>query len=165
MELAFFNKWLHLLCIIGMLGGTAFAWFVLYPAFKDHPDTPDAKAIWRKYGIMQGALWVIILLTGFFNQHIVTPGVTGKYQMFLGMKITLAILMFILAMIAAHPAPGLEKWTKNKGPWLAVILLMGIVAVGISAHLNMGRVSGEFKKPASEATPPVSGAGGLPVAH
>jgi hypothetical protein len=68
--------------------------------------------------------------------------------------------MFILAMLSAHPAPGLEKWTKNKGPWLAIILLMGIVAVGISAHLNMGRVSGALKKPATE-----SGQELIPGAH
>jgi Predicted integral membrane protein len=145
----FFNKWLHLLSIIGMLGGTAMAWLVLHPALKERADDPDAQAIWRRYGMLQGILWVIVLITGFYNYYIVTPTVTGSYHMFLGMKIMLAILMFVLAMLAAHPAPGLEKLTRNKGPWLAVILVMGIAAVGISAHLNMGRVSGKFKKPAT----------------
>lgn len=159
MEIAFFNKWLHLLSIIGMLGGTAFAFLVLHPALKDRADDPEARAIWKKYGMVQMGLWVIVLLTGFYNQSIVGPTVIGKYQMFLGMKIMLAFLMFILAGLAAHSPPGMEKLTRNKGPWLAVILLMGIVAVGISAHLNMGRVSGEYKKPATDTAPPVSGAG------
>ena len=81
--------------------------------------------------------------------------------MFLGMKMTLAILMFVLAMLSAHPAPGLEKLTRNKGPWLAVILVMGVAVVGISAHVNMGRMSGKLKKPPESAVqapeaPPVA---------
>ena len=151
----FLNKWLHLLSMIGMLGGTAFAWFVLHPALEGRADDPDARSIWRKYGMLQGILWLIVLITGFLNYYFLMTTVVGTYHMLLGMKIMLAILMFVLAMLAAHPAPGLEKWTKNKSPWLAVILLMGIVAVGISAHLNINRVNGKLIKPATAtANPP-----------
>jgi uncharacterized membrane protein len=152
---AFVSKWLHLLSMIGMLGGTTFAWFVLHPALKDKGDDPEAAAIWRKYGMMQAALWVLVLLTGFYNYYVVSSGVTGPYHMFLGMKIMLAILMFLLAMLAAHPAPGLEKITRNKGPLLAIILVMGVVAVGLSAHLNMGRMSGKYKKVEAPAAAPM----------
>jgi putative copper export protein len=149
----FVNKWLHLLSMIGMLGGTGFAWFVLHPALKDKPEDLDAKAMWRKYGITQGILWLIVLVTGFMNYYFLMATVKSTYHMLLGMKIMLALLMFILAMLAAHPAPGLEKWTKNKGPWLAVILLMGIVAVGISAHLNINRVNGKLIKAVGSQVP------------
>jgi hypothetical protein len=145
----FLNKWLHLLSMIGMLGGTAVAWFVLNPALRDKGDDADAKAIWRSYGILQGVLWLIVLVTGFFNYYFVMPTVVGTYHMLLGMKIMLALLMFVLAMLAAHPAPGLEKWTRIKGPWLLVILIMGIIAVGISAHLNINRVNGKLIKPST----------------
>jgi hypothetical protein len=150
----FLVKWLHLLSMIGMLGGTAVAWFVLHPALKDRAEDPDARGIWRKYGILQGILWLIVLITGFLNYYFLMPTVVGTYHMLLGMKIMLALLMFVLAMLAAHPAPGLEKWTRNKGPFLAVILLMGVVAVGISAHLNINRVNGKLIKPLTGAVAP-----------
>jgi hypothetical protein len=160
----FLNKWLHLLSMIGMLGGTAIAWFVLHPALKDRMDDPDSRAIWRKYGMLQGILWVIVLATGFLNYYFLRATVVGTYHMLLGMKIMLALLMFILAMAAAHPAPGLEKWTKNKGPWLAVILLMGIVAVGISAHLNINRVNGKLIKHETPSPFPIQAFPGDPGA-
>lgn len=156
----FFNKWLHLLSIIGALGGIMFAWIVLRSDSASH-DAPDDDALlrWKRWGVAQAVFWVVVLATGFANYVFVSPGVVGRYHMLIGMKMTLAILMFLVAMLLAHPLPAFGKLIKNKSSWLAVLITMGVVVVGISAYLNIGRVKRTLTKPAAatvERTPEVS---------
>jgi putative copper export protein len=141
MEPAFINKWLHLLSMIGVLGGIMFGLLVLVPALKDAGEEVS-RPLWKRFGISLAILWVVVLATGIYNMILVNKTVTVEYSKLLGMKMGLAMLMFILSMLFAHPMPAMQKLVKNRGPWLLVLLLCGVVVVGISAHLNMSRVSG-----------------------
>src|ERR1051326_3065880 len=94
----FINKWLHLFSIVGVLGGTAFALLVMAPALREEAeDSPLAKGMWRRFGISLAVLWVIVLLTGFINFFMVTPKVNAGYQAIVGIKMMLALLMFVLS--------------------------------------------------------------------
>src|SRR4051812_37439445 len=90
MELVtFFNKWLHLISIVGVLGGTAFGWLVMVPALRNEAeDNPLAKGMWKRFGLSLAVLWVIVLLTGFANMAFVSPKVNANYQMLLGIKMS-----------------------------------------------------------------------------
>jgi uncharacterized membrane protein len=153
MDIAFFNKWLHLLSIIGVLGGTAFAWLVLKPVLKAEDGGGDTgKLLWKRFGIALGVLWLIVLATGFLNQMLVTPKVNANYQMLLGMKMGLALLMFVVSLLLAHPIPAVARFFKDRSAWLLVLLLLGAIVVGISAHLNLSRINGSgLKAPAAPA--------------
>jgi putative copper export protein len=146
---AFVNKWLHLGSMVGMLGGLAFGLLVLAPGLRANADEELAKSLWKRFGITVGILWIVVLATGFLNMYLVTPSVNGKYQMFLGMKMALAIVMFVGTMLLAHPAPGLSKLTSNRGSWLSILVILGAVVLGLSAFLNISRINGTGLKPAS----------------
>jgi putative copper export protein len=151
MELVtFFNKWLHLISIVGVLGGTAFAGLVMAPALRNEPeDSPLSKGMWRRFGLSLAVLWVIILLTGFANMGFVSPKVNAGYQMVLGIKMLLALLMFILSLLVAHPMKALVRVMQNRSLWLVMLMIIGIAILGISAHLNISRVDGSgLKDPA-----------------
>jgi len=152
----FVNKWLHLLSIIGVLGGVLFALVVLKAEKSEaSDDTSDVwRLLWKRWGIMQAVFWVVALLTGFANYAFVSPNVIGKYHMFAGMKMTLAILMFVIVLIVAHPMPALASLVKKKSGWLTIVAVLGIVVVGISAYLNIGRVKRTLTKPPVEAEGP-----------
>lgn len=153
--IAFFNKWLHLLSVIGTLGGIAFAWLTLVPALRgsDEAASDTARNLWRRFGISLGVLWLLVLFTGFFNYYIVAPSVIGRYHMFAGMKMGFAILMFLLSMALTHPAPMLANLRRNRGPLLLALIALGVVVVGISAKLNMGRMDGSLKQSAPILAP------------
>lgn len=155
---SFVNKWLHLLSIIGTLGGIAFAWLVLVPASRNSPaGTEEAiRGLWRRFGISLGILWLIVLLTGFYNYYLVTPSVVPTYHMLVGAKIMLVILMFLLSVAMGHPLPALERLQQKRGTWLLAVILMGIVVVGISTYLNLGRISHKLLKPEATAAPILS---------
>ncbi len=154
MELVtFFNKWLHLISIVGVLGGTAFAWLVMVPALRDGEDSPLAKMQWKRFGISLAVLWVIVLITGFANMAFVSPKVNAAYQGILGIKMMLALLMFVLSLLLAHPIPAMKQMMQNRATWLLTLMVIGIAILGLSAHLNISRVNGTGLKP------PAAGAG------
>ncbi len=155
MELiAFISKWLHLLSIAGILGGIAFALIALVPVLRTEPESAALKQIWKRFGITMAILWLVALATGFYNLSVVTPTVNGTYQMWVGIKIALALAMFLGTMLLAHPFPAIARFFKEKGAWLALLLLLAILIVGISAKLNISRVNGAWlKKPAAAAMP------------
>ena len=140
----FVSKWMHLLSIIGVLGGIMFAWIVMRST-----DGGDGSAVglanetrvqWKRWGIAQAVFWVVALATGFANYAFVSTSVAGRYHMFIGMKMTLGILMFLIALAVAHPLPGISKYVRKKSGWLLALIVLGVVIVGLSAHLNMKRV-------------------------
>ena len=141
----FFNKWLHLLSMIGALGGLIFALIVL---ITTNPGTEGTEAHWKRFGRAQGMLWLVVMVTGFYNMMKVTPSVNGHYQMFLGIKMMFAILMFIVSMMMAHPGPGkMGKLAENRRPVLQFVILLGVIIVGLSAYLNISRINGSGLKP------------------
>lgn len=136
----------------GILGGTFFALVVLAPAMKKEPENDGFKQMWKHFGITVAVLWVLIIITGFYNLKVVSPTVNAGYQELIGMKMMLAFIMFFITMFVAHPMGKLAKLVRNKSNWLAGILLLGIVIVGMSAWLNISRVDGSgLKKTVSVA--------------
>ncbi len=151
------NKWVHLLSIAGVLGGTLFSLLVLAPQLKTDGDNAQIKAMWKRSGLTLAGLWVLVLITGFVNMYLISPTVNGNYQMWLGMKVALAMVMFIVTLLVSHPFPAVQKFFKERTPWLVVLLIIGVVIVGISAKLNISRVTGTGLKATGsiQATVPV----------
>jgi uncharacterized membrane protein len=146
----FVNKWLHLLSIIGALGGIMFAWIVLRPGSGDavaEESDEGAKLRWKRWGIAQAVLWVVVLVTGFANYVFVSPNVIGRYHMFAGMKMALALLMFVLVVVIGHPMPAMAKLVRSRAKWLTVLMVLGVIVVGISTYLNIGRVKRTLTRP------------------
>jgi len=164
------NKWLHLISIVGVLGGILFALLVLAPALRansgematsDQNASSDqlanseanvshskeiGDAIWKRFGMILGILWIVALATGFLNLYLVTPKVNAHYQMFAGIKMMLALIMFVVSLRTV------QRIFPNRSTWLLVLSLLGIVILGLSAQLNLSRISGRgLKQPASAA--------------
>jgi uncharacterized membrane protein len=153
LDISFFNKWLHLISIVGVLGGIFFAWQVLTPTLRNEASDGDlGRQMWKRFGMAFGVLWIVVLATGFLNMYLVTPKVNAHYQMYLGIKTLLALVMFFVSMLIAHPVKALQRTFGNRGPWLLALLLMGILVLGLSAHLNLSRISGSGLKQANGTT-------------
>lgn len=135
------NKWLHLLSIIGILGWTGFAALILIPAAKAGAEVSDIiQSLWKRLGRGLLLLWVVALLTGFYNLYLVSPSVNAWYQGLVGMKMGLAILMFLAMHYVVLRKPAPDRFLQEKRALLIVLLLVGVVIVGMSARLNISRI-------------------------
>ena len=139
---ALINKWVHLISMIGVLGSVMLVLIAILPVSSRSQYESAYNEIWKRYGIFVAVLWGLVLLTGFYNLHLVSGTVTPEYQAKLGMKMAFAIFMFLLTVLSGHPIPALKRYTHNRKPWLFLILILGLVIVGISAELNISRVNG-----------------------
>jgi uncharacterized membrane protein len=148
----FVNKWLHLLSMIGTLGGMAFAWLVLRPATTTvgYTDQQRLTPLWRAFGMSLGVFWMIAIITGLLNYHFVMKSVNEEYNMLLAVKVVMVGVMFALSAISARPIRGQRSVAPGKV--LGVLLVLGIAVVGISARLNMSRVNGTGLKQFPGAT-------------
>ena len=153
MLIEYISKCIHLLSMAGILGGTFFALLVLSPAMKKDPDNVSLKLMWKRFGITVAVLWLCIIVTGVYNLKVVTPTVNAGYQELIGMKMMLAVIMFLVTMFVAHPMGKMGVLVRNKSNWLAGILVLGIVIVGMSAWLNISRVDGTGLKRTVSAAP------------
>ena len=142
---AFGNKLLHLLSIITVVGGLAMIRLAVMPALQSSgaENSDAAKLIYRRYGMIIGIAWIIALITGFANMALVSEHANKSYHVLLGMKMAVALLMFFLTMAIVHPIPALAGLRAFRGPMMIILLFMAVIIVGMSASLNMSRVSGK----------------------
>ncbi|MDE2125735.1 MAG: hypothetical protein KGJ62_04020 [Armatimonadetes bacterium] len=157
--MAFISKWLHVMSIIGVLGGSFFMWLLLC-TITVAPESPAAdliKAQWRKAGMALMGLWVVVLVTGFYNYYVVSPHVAATYHMLVGMKIGIVMLMLVLSVAMLHPVKIFAPLQQKRAVGMLILVLLGIVVIGISSRLNMGRVDGSLlRKPDAAVSPPAA---------
>lgn len=160
-------KWLHLLSIIGVLGATATAYLVLNPVLKGRGEGDAAAevtaALWKKWGLLLMAGWGVVLLTGFYNYVVVGATVIGTYHAFAGAKIALALVMLLVTGLVAHPGVLSARFKQDRGEILLIALVIGVILVGISAHLNLSRLNGNYVKKDSPAPATTPAPFGLPT--
>ncbi len=137
------SRILHVGTAIVLLGGTVFARFVLMPAAeKLSPDAHDTlrTAVGRIWKIVVHVSVVLLLATGFYNYLVVTlPAHRGdaEYNMLIGIKILLALIVFALAEVLVGRAAAFEKLRQNRKTWLVVLIVLAAVIVAISGYLKV----------------------------
>lgn len=152
--ITFLFKWLHLVSVIGVLGTAICLRFVISPALQE-ADSEVGKRLFRYAGRISGILWGVILLTGLFNLFQISAEVNKGYHMAIGVKITLALFMLGVTTVLSHPSPRFAALQENRSTLLSAVLILGVLIVGLSAHLNISRITGTgLDKPvAATATP------------
>ncbi len=139
----FSSRVLHILFAMLLLGGAMFTRFALLPAAAELPEdihTSLKERIanrWRKF-VMLGI--AVLLATGFYNYLKVTnPLHAGDkiYGMLMGMKILLALVMFVLASGLAGRSKMFAFMRKDAATWLLVLILLGSVVTGMASFLKI----------------------------
>ncbi len=141
--LAIISRWTHVGTAIVLVGGTFFLRFVLTPVAAQFPDTDQVQlkscvmAAWKKF-IHAGI--VLFLVSGFYNYLIVAaPLHKGDklYHPLIGMKILLALGMFVIASALVGKSKVCEGMRKHATFWQSAILVIAAVVVGISGFAKV----------------------------
>ena len=146
--LAMFSRWIHLIAVIVLVGGTAFMRIVLEPSaevsLKDeakHSLMPVIKIRWARLTHIGIA---VIVITGIFNAivairyHRVSEENPEQfwYHLLLGGKILLAFGIFFIASALVGHSPALEGMRKHRAVWMAVALIVAALIVMLSVLLK-----------------------------
>ena len=136
--LAVLSRWIHVGTAIVLVGGTSFMKLVVAPSLQG--QSPELMAAirgrWKKFIHAGIALFVI---TGFFNYFRAMPDHKGDglYHGMIGTKIILAFVVFFFASVLVGRSPGTQKIRDNSGKWMAVVLLLSALIVGISSFVKV----------------------------
>jgi hypothetical protein len=137
-------KWLHLMSIATIVGGTIFMYVQVNvrQAVSDGADRDPFRESKKHIALVLAIGWVVALFTGFINFMFVASSGTAEpsWHMWAGMKIVLALIMCGLTIYMGHLKPKAEGGI-NREPLLVGLLALGAVIVGLSAHLNMSRLA------------------------
>ncbi len=150
-------RWIHVGTAIVVLGGSVFMRFVLMPAGSKLPDDAhdelrkNVMAVWKR--IVHGGI-ALFLISGFYNYLVVTRPLhdgDGRYHMLIGIKILLALVVFFLASALVGRSSAFEGLRQARAKWLAIVILLATVIVGISGFVKVRGVPATNSQPAAEA--------------
>ena len=113
-------RWLHLVAAASWVGGGLFYMLVLRPAIRRAGESGDtlAAAVGREFRSLVGLCIAVLVLTGAILtfDRLTSPATDAAYVATLAVKVSLAVIMFVLAHRArrarqASPQPSPEPAT------------------------------------------------------
>lgn len=137
------SRWVHVGTTIVLVGGSVFMRFVLSPAARVLPDAEHKKlrenvvGTWKRF-VHVGIL--LFLISGLYNYLAVTlPNHKGDspYHALMGTKILLALAVFFIASALVGKSAGLQKIRDKRNTWLAILVVLATVIVGIAGFLKI----------------------------
>ena len=136
------SRWVHLLSVITLVGGSIFMRLVLAPAAKgalsDEHHEKLREAIQARWAMFSHSCVTLLLLTGTYNAYL---GFTAHpeqplYHGLFGMKLLLALLVFFLVIALTGRSEALAGIRKHRARWLSVAILAAVTIVLISGVLH-----------------------------
>lgn len=136
------SRFAHVGTAIAVLGGSIFMRFVLMPAANQLPTEAHDQlraavlAKWKRF--VHGGI-AVFLLSGFYNYMRLMPGHKGDklWHMLVGIKILLALVVFFLASALVGRSKAFEGLRQQRAKWLAIVVLLSLVIVGMSSFLKV----------------------------
>lgn len=132
----------HILGAIILVGGLFYIRHVVRPASASH-GTPSSDALFG--GSRAGwARWVgittaLLLATGVLNYVLITKQherLASSYHMLIGMKMLLALAVFLLAALLAGRTAMADSLRQRWRTWLSLCLLLAIVTAAFGSVLR-----------------------------
>ena len=135
-------RWTHIGTVIVVLGGSIFMRLIVMPAAAELPDDEHTEfkgRIIKRWKMFVHVGILLFLMSGFYNYMRAIPLHKGQklYHPLIGTKILLAFVIFFLASALVGRSPKFEGMRKNSKKWLAVIITLAAIIVGISGYAKV----------------------------
>jgi len=136
------SRWVHILSVITLIGGTIFIRLVLMPAAKatltEQQHDTLREAIRARWAIVTHAGIALLLFSGTYNAYL---GFTAHpdqplYHGLFGIKILLAFTVFFFVSALVGRSETMAGIRKNRARWMSVTVAAAIAIVIISGILR-----------------------------
>jgi len=132
-------RWLHIFSVITAVGATVFMRFVLIPSLAGLNE--EARSLLQKN--LKPRLQILIhsaiggiLLSGFYNTHLLWKTAVFPYGYVYAVKVFLAFIVFLIAMFLTSSNPKRAAFQANRKKWLGVNFALAALIVILSACLR-----------------------------
>ncbi|MCB9853159.1 MAG: hypothetical protein H6819_08685 [Phycisphaerales bacterium] len=140
-------RWLHILGAITAIGAAIFALVVISPAMAKLPEETRKAfhaAARPKFAMLVGMAIMALLVSGFYNYLVVMRPLhqgQSRYDMLMGIKILLALVVFFIASALTGQSPAFQKIRDNRKFWLTINVLLGAAIVLVAGYLRTMPIS------------------------
>jgi uncharacterized membrane protein len=139
---AYILRLIHILTVVTLVGGILFMRLVLAPVADkvlsgDMREQLHAALIgFWKYFVHAGI--ALLVISGFLN-YLVFPGrpLDGKYHMILGIKILIALGVFVISSALVGKTPAFEGIRRRHRLWLTVNIGLILIVIAMSSFLKV----------------------------
>lgn len=123
------------------MGGIALTLWALMPSLKEvNPESAAtiSQGVSRRFGVMIWITITILFLTGLWMVVLViATGVPhALYHSILGIKIILALVIFLIALGITLPIKSLEKMRQNKRRWMVINIHLILIVFFLGVWLG-----------------------------
>jgi hypothetical protein len=132
-------RWLHIASVITAVGSTVFMRVVLIPSMFSLPSetrTALSKTLVRPVRLLLHSAIGGILVSGLYNTHIQWRTSVYPYPIVYGLKIVLALALFMIAFFLTSSNPKRAAFQANRKKWLGVNMILAAILVALSAYLR-----------------------------
>ncbi len=130
--LAILSRWVHILGVIVLVGGTFFLRFVVL-----HAGIPEEnrQAMRKPWGIMVGAAALLLIVSGLYNFALKAVGfeLAGIYNGLVLLKVVLGLFVFWLSAVLTGRSDRAQRFRQREKFWLNIAcggLLVIVLAAG-----------------------------------
>jgi uncharacterized membrane protein len=134
-------QWIHVSAAVVGVGGMGFLLVVLLPSARVlTPEQRDLlmQAVGGKFRWMSWTVILLLIGSGFYNLSLVWEAPWGRYWQMLTVKISLAVVVFLISLCLTLPFKFLGPFRARRKQWLTAAFAVALVVILISAYLRRG---------------------------
>ncbi len=136
------SRWVHIVSVVALVGGTVFMRFALIPSADESLDTDQHDRlrhnVLKRWKRVVHACVGLLVVTGSYNfymsMHDHVPAM--PYHAFFGPKLLLALVVFFFAIALTGSSPGFASLRANPRKWLSVQIVLALTIILISGVMK-----------------------------
>ena len=143
------SRWLHILSVIVLVGGTFFLRFAMIP-IKSSESFDDSvhESVRRRWSKMVMFSILFLLISGLYNTAMkeITYEVDMVYRSLVTAKIAVGFLIFFLVSVLAGKSNMAQKYRESEATWYNIVCLLMLALVCVAGYMKMGQYPLKIKE-------------------
>ena len=133
-------RWLHIIPMVVLVGGTIFMRLALVPASKETQGAAEFReAIRRRWAKWVGISVLFLLVSGLYNAvtKIMAFDLPSTYHMLVMVKLALGFFVFFVAALLSGRSKKAQKFREQEMKWLNILCAVMLVLILVAGYMKL----------------------------
>ncbi len=133
-------RWLHIIPMAVLVGGTIFMRLALVPASNENPRAAEFReAIRRRWAKWVGISVLFLLVSGLYNAvtKIMAFDLPSTYHMLVMVKLALGFVVFFVAALLSGRSEKAQKFREQEMKWLNILCAIMLVLILVAGYMKL----------------------------
>ena len=133
-------RWLHIIPMAVLVGGTIFMRLALVPASNENPEVAEFReAVRRRWAKWVGISVLFLLVSGLYNAvtKIMAFELPPTYHMLVMVKLVLGFVVFFIAARLSGRSEKAQKFREQEMKWLNILCAIMLVLILVAGYMKL----------------------------